>query len=88
MLKLAQFCNCQRALRKIKVLKIKTKVFEAGEFLNKFLEFLTFIFLYIKSFIKKTSGSKARYCWDIELDLQMIIVITSVWLYLGILLWV
>ena len=91
MLKLAQFCNCQRALRKIKVLKIKTKVFEVGEFLNvflKILEFLRLIFLYIKSFIKKTSSSKARYCWGIELDLQMIVVITSVCLYLGISIWV
>ena len=70
MLKLAQFCNVQRALRKLRVLKIKAKIFEAGEFLNIFLSFFGIFeghFL-IKSFIKKTCSSKARYCWGIELD--------------------
>ena len=69
MLKLAQFCNVQRALRKLRVLKIKAKTFEAGEFLNilSFFGIFEGHFL-IKSFIKKTCSSKARYCWDIELD--------------------
>ena len=34
--KLAQFCDVQRAVRKIRVLKIKAKAFEVGEFLNIF----------------------------------------------------
>ena len=43
MLKLVQFCNVKRALRKINVLKIKAKAFKTGEFLNIFLSFLEFL---------------------------------------------
>ena len=43
MIKLTQFCNVQRALRKIRVLKIKAKAFEPGKFLKIFLSFLEFL---------------------------------------------